>query len=921
MGFDVWDERLIGGVERSGLPPCSAVAAEDFAEVAAFAAAEVDGVAPLAVGSHGVLGFEEVEGFDEGLARGLALHGVEEGGPVVVGHWGLFVGSGAWGASGPAITGGVRWLQGARAGAWGLFGRAGFVGVAYDCACMGPFADLSSFVRALDSAGELLRVRERVSPVLEIAAWADRESKSPVPEFGTASMSSRRNDPRFHHLGGRALLFENVAGSDLPVLINAWGSYRRMERSLGCHEYLLGDDVKEIYPEPGSNIDIVQELRRLNDHGRTPGGFDAIAARIAALIKPEPPGSLREAFSKARQFLPLLRVPPKRKRGRGLCQEVEVLGDRVDCTRLPIIKCWPLDGDLAAVGYPHDVNDHIEGLGFGLEREEEWNANYRGRYITMAGIHTIHADDRDNPKPSSHNIGMYRVQLLGPRRLAMHWHIHHDGARHWRSWKALGKAMPVAIVLGGESVLPYAATCPLPPGISELLMAGFLNGGGIPMVRARTVPLWVPANAEMVIEGWVSCEAGGIGWEPGGSTSALRADPTACVLSTESHEFPVRGTVREEERGGVGKRGGVGSESRRTWDRYGIGPGAVFEGPFGDHTGFYSMPDRYPIVDVTAITQRRGAIYPTTIVGLPPQEDYFLGKATERIMLPLLKTIVHDVEDYDLPMFGAFHNCAAIRIKKAYPLQARRMMHSVWGAGQMAWTKTVIVVDEDVDVHDTFAVLRAVGERCHPTRDVELVRGPLDILDHSSPFLGAGTKMGLDATRKVDEAETFVHREPGSLREALCKTGEIPAVVGAAARATEARIRQVAHVMDVRVPDAEGELGGWWMFVKIDKRSGEDGGGGGDGERCIKAIGASPLMDEIVLPRWTVVVGPDADLANLDDALFHWQANMSPDRDRYLTVCGRRVAFDATPKVSGSADERFGLPVRRWPVILRREGV
>ncbi len=715
------------------------------------------------------------------------------------------------------------------------------------------YHDLRSFVNALDANGELVRVRERVSPVLEIASRADRESKSPAPNVG--SKSAQRNDPRFHTLGGRALLFENVAGSDMPVLINAWGSYARMEMALGCegHAARLSTSNGGLEARP------------------TQDGFEAIAARIAGLVKPEPPGSLGDAWAKAKQFLPLLRVPPKRKRGRGVCQEIEIMGERVDCTRLPIIRCWPLDGDLAGVGYPADVNDHIEGLG----RGEAWDREFRGRYITLAGIHTIHADDRDNPKPPSHNIGMYRVQLLGPRRLAMHWHMHHDGARHWRSWKKLGRPMPVAIVLGGESVMPYAATCPLPPGISELLMAGFLNGGGIPLVRARTVPLWVPANAEIVIEGWVSCEAGGIGWEP------------------------VKPSEEARERGSE-----AGAKSA---DKYGLGAGAVFEGPFGDHTGFYSMPDRYPILDVTAITHRRDPIYPTTIVGLPPQEDYFLGKATERIMLPLLKSIVHDVEDYDLPMFGAFHNCAAIRIRKAYPLQARRMMHSVWGAGQMAWTKTVIVVDDDVDVHDTFAVLRAVGEHCHPMRDVEFVRGPVDILDHATPFLGAGTKMGLDATRKHDAAELHIHHEPGSLREELCKSGEIPAVHGAAARAAEARIKQLPGVIDARIPDGPDALGGWWMFIKVDKRA------AGDGEKCIKAIGG--LADEIVLPRWTVVVGPDAELANLDDALFHWLANMSPERDRFTSVCGRRVAFDATPKMPG--DERGGWPVRKWPPIIR----
>ncbi|MDX2017519.1 MAG: UbiD family decarboxylase, partial [Planctomycetota bacterium] len=532
------------------------------------------------------------------------------------------------------------------------------------------FPTLRDFLIALDRAGEVHRVGAKVSPVLEVAEIADRVSKSAAPTAPSAS--ARRNDPRFHHLGGPALLFENVEGSDFPLAINTYGSYARMETALGCH-----------------------------DQGHTPGGFDALGAKIAELVKPEPPRSFGELIAKARQFLPLLRIPPKRRKGFGLCQEMQITGESIDLTRLPIIRCWPHDGDFAALGYPAETNDTVPGIA----RGEDWNAQFRGRYITLAGIHTVHADDRDNPKPPSHNIGMYRVQLLGRDRLAMHWHMHHDGARHWRSWKARGEKMPVAIVLGGESIMPYAATAPLPPGISELLLAGFLNRSGIEMVRGLTVPLWIPANAEIVIEGYVSPEAGFIGWDP----RAPGAGP--------------------------------------------LGPGAVFEGPFGDHTGFYSMPDRYPIVEVTAVTHRREAIYPTTIVGLPPQEDYYLGKATERVFLPLLRTLIHDIEDYDLPMYGAFHNAAFVKIKKSYPLQGRRVMHSVWGAGQMAWTKSIVVVDHDVDVHDVTAVLRRVAERCRPGRDTETVNGPLDILDHAAPRLGAGMKIGFDATKKIPGEE------------------------------------------------------------------------------------------------------------------------------------------------------------------------
>jgi 4-hydroxy-3-polyprenylbenzoate decarboxylase len=246
-----------------------------------------------------------------------------------------------------------------------------------------------------------------------------------------------------------------------------------------------------------------------------------------------------------------------------------------------------------------------------------------------------------------------------------------------------GEKMPLAIVLGGESVLPYAATAPLPPGIEELLFAGFLNGTGIELVKCRTIDLEVPVNAEIVIEGYV--------------------DP---------HE-------------------------------------KLMEGPFGDHTGFYSLADWYPAFYVTAITHRKNPIYPTTLVGKPPMEDYFLGKATERIFLPLLKTIIPDIVDYSLPMAGVFHNCAFIKIRKEYPFQARRVMHAVWGAGQMAFTKFIIVVDEHVNVHNEQDVLFHLFANCDPQRDTEIVRGPVDILDHASPDLGAGSKIGFDATVKL----------------------------------------------------------------------------------------------------------------------------------------------------------------------------
>lgn len=692
------------------------------------------------------------------------------------------------------------------------------------------YPTLREFVDALDQAGELARVRAKVSPVLEISAIAHRESRRPAPN--PPSASARRVDPRFHHYGGRALLFEHVEGSDIPVLINSLGSYRRMEMALGCD---------------GT-------------------GFDAIAGRIAGLVKPQPPRSLAEALDTARQLAPLLRIAPKRRRT-GLCQEVVQTGDDIDLTRLPLLRCWPHDGDYAALGYPPGINDEIPGV----ERGDDWDRLHRGRYVTFAGIHTINADDAGKDKPTSHNIGMYRVQLLGKRLMAMHWQLHHDGARHWRSWRKRGEPMPVAIAFGGESVLPYAATCPLPPGISELLMAGFLNGKGIPLVRAKTVPLWVPANAEIVIEGFVSTDAGNPGWRPSPLSTARGAGVPAGETAP-------------------------------------LGPGAAFEGPFGDHTGFYSLPDRYGQLQVTALTHRREPILPATIVGMPPQEDYYIGKATERIMLPLLRTILPDVEDYDLPMFGAFHNAAAVRIEKEYPLHARRVMHGVWGAGQMSWTKTVFVVDESVDVHDHLAVLRAMAERCDPTRDIEGVRGPIDVLDHATPYCGAGAKLGFDCTPKWP-AEAVGGNAPS-------RDGPAPPFVRAdesTGAALLTRVRAVAGVLDADLPvDLPG-----WLFVRTDKDVGEEKPRlGREVIEGLRGATASGSWTTVRPPAYTVVLGRAVDVADLDAALFCWVANFDASRDLETWREGAfgMAAFDATPKTP--ADAHNGEPVRDWPPVL-----
>ncbi len=447
-------------------------------------------------------------------------------------------------------------------------------------------ADLQSFVRELEQRGWLRRVGVEVDPALEITEITDRVTKA----------------------GGPALLFENVKGSQFPLLINTYGSEDRMCLALGV------------------------------------SGLDDAAQRVQALIKPQIPTSLMEKLRKLPELAQLGRLPPRVVK-RGVCQEV-VHKEDADLFALPALKCWPEDG---------------------------------GRYITLGGVFT------KNPETQERNVGMYRVQLFEPKLAAMHWHPHHDGARHWRMYRERGERMPVAIALGGPAVLPYAATCPLPPGIDECLFAGFLQGAPLELVPGVTQPtIEVPAAAEFVIEGYI--------------------DPQESL---------------------------------------------ILEGPFGDHTGFYSLADYFPRLHVTAITHRQRPIYPATIVGKPPQEDYWLGKATERIFLPLLQMIAPDVLDYDLPMFGCFHNCAFVKIRKEYPHQARRIMHAIWGAGQMALTKIIIVVDEHVDVHDQDAVMFQLCSNVDPRRDIEMVQGPVDILDHASPECGTGSKLGIDATRKI----------------------------------------------------------------------------------------------------------------------------------------------------------------------------
>jgi 4-hydroxy-3-polyprenylbenzoate decarboxylase len=384
------------------------------------------------------------------------------------------------------------------------------------------------------------------------------------------------------------------------------------------------------------------------------GQLDEIGARIADMLNLQVPDGLMAKLAMLPRLAELAKFPP-RVQSKGPCQEVIWRDDDIDLDRIPLLQTWPGDG---------------------------------GRYITLPMVIT-----RD-PVRGTRNVGMYRVQQLGKRDLAMHWQRHKSGAAHWRAMAERGEKMPVVIAIGGDPASVYAASAPLPPGIDEFLFAGFLRHEHVALVKAVTCDLDVPAEAEIVIEGYI--------------------DPAEPL---------------------------------------------VMEGPFGDHTGFYSLADEYPRMHVTAITMKRRPTYIATLVGRPPMEDYWLGHATERIFLPLLKLTVPEVVDYHMPAAGIFHNLVFVSIDKQYPGQAYKVMHALWGQGLMALAKVIVVVDRDVNVHDADEVWWVALNHIDPQRDVEFVRGPADVLDHAAQHFSFGSKMGIDGTRKWPE-EGFTREWP-----------------------------------------------------------------------------------------------------------------------------------------------------------------
>jgi 4-hydroxy-3-polyprenylbenzoate decarboxylase len=370
--------------------------------------------------------------------------------------------------------------------------------------------------------------------------------------------------------------------------------------------------------------------------------LDDLGEKVRHLLDLRMPGSLLEKLRKGLELLEVARTGPKLVKS-GPCQEV-VETRHPSLAEIPALRCWPKDA---------------------------------GHYITFPLVIT-----RD-PVTGLRNVGTYRLQVYDERTLGMHWQIHKGGAEHEREARRAGQErIPAAIALGGDPATMYVGTAPLPPGLDEIMLAGWLRGQAVELVRGKTIDLEVPAHAEIVLEGYV--------------------DP---------------------------------AESR-------------VEGPFGDHTGYYSLANPYPVFHLTAVTRRRDAIYPTIIVGRPPMEDYWLGKATERLFLPIIRMMLPEVIDMNMPAEGVFHNLVIVSIRKRYPGHARKVMSALWGMGLMMLAKTIIVVSEHVNVQDLSEVAWRATGNIDPKRDVMILEGPMDDLDHAALRHRFGGKMGIDATEK-----------------------------------------------------------------------------------------------------------------------------------------------------------------------------
>ena len=572
------------------------------------------------------------------------------------------------------------------------------------------YPSLIEFIDRLELEGELLRVKEPVSPILEISEITDRVSK----QTG----------------GGKALLFENVEGSSMPVLINAFGSGKRMNLALGVHN------------------------------------IEDIAKRIESYIKIPPPTTLLEKAKLLPMLLQAAQFPPKLlQTTHPPCQEVVHVNEDIDLGTIPILQCWPQDA---------------------------------GRFITFPIVINRSMDKKIR------NVGLYRMQVYDRKTTAMHWHIHKDGAHFFHEYRKQNKVMEVAVALGADPASCYSASAPLPYGIDEFLLAGFIRRASVPLVKCKTVDLEVPANAEIVLEGYI--------------------DPSEMRL----------------------------------------------EGPFGDHTGYYSQDGDYPIFHLTAITHRKNPVYLTTIVGKPPQEDFYLGRATERIFLPLLRTQLPEIVDMDMPVEGIFHNCVIVSIDKRYPMQSRRLMNALWGLGQMSFVKTIVTVDAEVNVHDYEEVAKLLLNKVDFATDLFFSEGVLDVLNHASDQRLHGSKLGIDLTLKIEGEPGYKKEDP-----VPANNSELPS--------PEKVMTVFKEVQTCKVLELQAQRS--VLLVALNKTVPHQG------KQFIQSFLDHPAFSAIEI---IIVLEGHVNIADTSTMMWKFFNNLDPKRDFYFNA--GRLGIDVTQK-------------------------
>jgi 4-hydroxy-3-polyprenylbenzoate decarboxylase len=585
------------------------------------------------------------------------------------------------------------------------------------------YSGLTGFIDDLAIRNELLVIKDYIDPELEIAEITDRITKS----------------------DGKALLFKNT-GTDFQLLINAYGSDKRMAMAIG----------RSNLEDAGKEIDTF--FKGLSETG---GNMFKKLASLPSLVR-------------------LAGYMPSRSRGKGSCQQV--IHRDPDIGILPVLKCWPYDG---------------------------------GRYVTLPVVHTVH------PETGIPNAGMYRMQVLDRNTTAMHWQRHKTGANHFEAWKNAGKRMPVSVALGGDPVYAYSATAPLPEGIDEYILAGFLRKKKVRLVRSITNELFVPADADIILEGYV--------------------DPSEELF---------------------------------------------MEGPFGDHTGFYSLADWYPKFHITCITHQRKAVYPATIVGVPPQEDAWIAKATEKIFLSPLKVALQpEIVDFHMPDAGVAHNLVIVKIKKTYPGQGMKVLSSLSGAGQMMFSKYLVVVDGQTDIRNYRELAIHLFKNTDPEKDLLFSHGPLDVLDHASDAFSFGGKMGVDATIKHPEEKigririSVNQHQSGSDKYEFLKNSFVAGFN--------------ADLLNENIPV---------VMVKVNRSS--------DPEAPDKVREIFRQNDPDGIFRLIIMLDHTVDLFDLHMVAWQLLANSDPERDHFY-ISPSSLLIDGTIK----AFRKGGFP-RKWPNVV-----